>query len=141
VARRLLLLVNDGRVMNNLVGRLGRVQFLLGMRGGVLGLRRRRLHEADRAGDRALKLPVNAASDAGDVKTVVCAAELLVIGAKTLPLVPASLAVPSNGAALNVSPTEGMTSGIGPLGTLIDRLALVEPAIVLPEFPRFSARN
>jgi hypothetical protein len=47
-----------------------------------------------------LKLPVNAARPAGDVKTVVWGAAVLVSGVKLLPLVPASLRVPSNGEAL-----------------------------------------
>ena len=88
-----------------------------------------------------LKLPVNAARSAGDVKTVVSAAELLVTGAKSLPLVPASSSLPSNGEALNVSVTDGTVTGITPVGTLIARLALVVPSIVVLDGPRFSAWN
>ena len=91
--------------------------------------------------DRDRKLPVNAAKSAGEVKTDVWAAELLVSVAKTLPLVPASLALPSNGEALKLSVTDGIVKGIAPLGTLIDRLALVVPSIVVLEEPRFSAAN
>ena len=87
------------------------------------------------------KLPVNAAKSAGEVKTDVWAAELLVSVAKTLPLVPASLALPSNGEALKLSVTVGIVKGIAPLGTLIDRLAVVVPSIVVLEEPRFSAEN
>ena len=82
-----------------------------------------------------LKLPVNAARSAGDVKTAVWAAELLVTGAKSLPLVPASSRVPSNADALKDSVTEGMFTGIAPVGTLTDRLALVVPVIVLAVEP------
>jgi len=46
-----------------------------------------------------------------------------------------------NGEALKVSVTDGMFSGIAQVGTLIDRLPLVVPSIVLFEGPRFSARN
>src|SRR5947207_2908791 len=49
--------------------------------------------------------------------------------------------LPSNGAALKVSVTEGMVTGTAPLGTLIDKLALVVPVIVLPDCVRFSAEN
>ncbi len=40
---------------------------------------------------------------------------------------------------MKVSVTEGMVTGIAPLGALIDKLPLVVPVIVLLEFPRFSA--
>jgi hypothetical protein len=46
-----------------------------------------------------LKLPVNAVMSAGNVKAVVWVADLLVTGAKILPLLPASSSVPSNGDA------------------------------------------
>jgi hypothetical protein len=87
------------------------------------------------------KWPVKATRSAGEVNAVVCGVELLVTGAKVLPLAPPSSTRPSKGAALKVSVTEGMVTGIDPLGTLIDRLAPVVPAIVLLEFPRFSAEN
>jgi hypothetical protein len=87
------------------------------------------------------KLPVNAARSAGDVKTVVTGAELLVCGAKSLPLVPPSSRVPSKGAALKLSAIGGIVIGIAPLGTLIDRFAVVVPVIVPLEPPRFSAWN
>ena len=80
-----------------------------------------------------LKLPVNAARSAADVNTFVWAVELLVTGAKSLPLVPPSLRVPSNAEALKDSLTEGMVTAIAPDGTLIDRLPLVVPVIVLLE--------
>ncbi len=37
--------------------------------------------------------------------------------------------------------TDGAVTGIAPVGTLIDRLPLVVPSIVLLDEPRFSARN
>jgi hypothetical protein len=77
------------------------------------------------------KWPVKAARSAGDVKTVVWGVELLVTGAKSLPLVPLSSRLPSKGEALKVSVTAGMVTGIAPLGTLIDKLPLVVPSIVL----------
>ena len=49
--------------------------------------------------------------------------------------------LPSNGEALKVSVTDGIVTGIAPLGTLIDRLPLVVPLIVVLEGPRFSASN
>jgi hypothetical protein len=87
------------------------------------------------------KWPVKAARSAGEVKTIVWGVELFVTGAKVLPLVPPSSMLPSKGAALKVSVTEGIVSGIAPLGTVIDKLAPVVPTIVLLEFPRFSAEN
>jgi hypothetical protein len=87
------------------------------------------------------KLPVNAARSAGDVKTVVCTAELLVTAGNCLPLVPASFAVPSNGEALNDSVTDGIESGSPPVGTLIVSSALEVPSIVLADDPRFSAEK
>jgi hypothetical protein len=90
---------------------------------------------------RIRKLPVKAARSAGDVKTVVWGVELLVTGAKSLPLVPPSSRLPSKADAWKVSVTEGIVTGMAPLGTWIDKLALVVPAIVLLEFPRFSAKN
>jgi hypothetical protein len=87
------------------------------------------------------KLPVKAARSAGDVKTVVMGEESLVCGAKSLPLVPPSSRAPSKGAALKLSAIGGIVIGIAPLGTLIDRLAVVVPVIVPLEAPRFSAWN
>jgi hypothetical protein len=79
------------------------------------------------------KWPVKAARSAGDVKTFVWGVELLVTGAKSLPLVPPSSRLPSKAVAWKVSLTEGMVTGIAPLGTLIDKLPLVVPSIVLLE--------
>ena len=87
------------------------------------------------------KWPVKAARSAGEVNTVVRGAELLVTGAKVLPLVPPSLSVPSYAEALNDSVTEGMVTGTAPVGTLIARFPPVVPVIVPLEDPRFSAEN
>jgi hypothetical protein len=86
-------------------------------------------------------LPVKAARSAGDVRTIVWALELLVTGAKSLPLDPASSRRPSNGEALKVSVTAGTVTGIDRLGRLIDRFALVVPVIAVLEGARFSAAN
>jgi hypothetical protein len=87
------------------------------------------------------KLPVKAARAAGDVKTSVCADELLVTGAKSWPLVPLSSRLPSYAAASKLSVTAGMVTEIAPDGTLIDRFPVVVPVTVLLELPRFSAWN
>jgi hypothetical protein len=86
-----------------------------------------------------LKLPVKAARSPGDVRAVVCETELLVTGAKFLPLVPPPPGVPSNEVALKLSVTDGMARGIAPLGRLIERFAVVVPVISLGVAPRFSA--
>jgi hypothetical protein len=87
------------------------------------------------------KWPVKAARAVGDVKTVVRGLELLVTGAKSLPLVPPSSRLPSKAEAWKISVTDGMVTGIAPIGRLIDKLPLVVPSIVLLECPRFSAEN